>query len=74
MLNASGCWNRKLAVESCTALAECLRQRLHRMDLLPAAQDPATSQLLRMLSRLVLTEEAIADVIASSVFSRFTGG
>jgi predicted transposase YdaD len=87
------CPHRHLNFGSPVAVAEFVRERVHWVELLPAAKDPATPPLLRALALLVQAEEeiptssaalqtevagtgqeeAIADVIAAIVVTRFNG-
>jgi predicted transposase YdaD len=87
------CPHRQLNFGSPVAVEEFVRERVHWVELLPAAKDPATPPLLRALALLVQAEEeipassaaiqtevadtgqeeAIADVIAAIVVTRFNG-
>jgi hypothetical protein len=67
------CPNRRLNFGRPTAVAEFVRERVHWVELEPAAKDPAAPPLLRALALLVQQEEAIADVIAAIVVTRFNG-
>ncbi len=87
------CPHRHLNFGSPVAVAEFVRERVHWVELLPAAKDPAAPPLLRALALLVQAEEeipassaalqaevagtgqeeAIADVIAAIVVTRFNG-
>ena len=87
------CPHRRLNFGRPTAMAEFVRERVHWVELEPAATDPAAPPLLRALALLVQPEEeipassaaiqaevagtdreeAIADVIAAIVVTRFNG-
>ncbi|MFN7898135.1 MAG: DUF2887 domain-containing protein, partial [Synechococcaceae cyanobacterium] len=87
------CPHRQLNFGSPIAVAEFVRERVHWVELLPAAKDPTAPLLLRALALLVQAEgeipassaalqsevagtgqaEAIADVIAAIVVTRFNG-
>jgi hypothetical protein len=51
-------------------VAEFVRERVHWIELEPAATDPTAPPLLRALSLLV---QPLADVIAAIVITRFNG-
>ena len=87
------CPHRQLNFGSPVAVEEFVRERVHWVELLPAAKDPSAPPLLRALALLVQAEEeipassaalqsevagtgqaeAIADVIAAIVVTRFNG-
>ena len=67
------CPHRRLNFGRPTAMAEFVRERVHWVELELAATDPAAPPLLRALALLVQQEEAIADVIAAIVVTRFNG-
>ncbi len=51
-------------------MAEFVRERVHWIELEPAATDPTAPPLLRALALLV---QPLADVIAALVITRFDG-
>jgi hypothetical protein len=64
------CPHRRLNFGRPQAVAEFVRERVHWIELEPAATDPTAPPLLRALALLV---QPLADVIAAIVITRFNG-
>ena len=64
------CPNRRLNFGSPQAVEEFVRERVHWIELEPAATDPTAPPLLRALALLV---QPLDDVIAAIVITRFNG-